>query len=430
MKAKRTLTAVLATVTLIMFMFTAAYASDSALESARIKNVKITRESIESLLDGKKELDGIVIITLPDTNHGKLCIGKRGLLRGEGVACENIDSLYFEPNSSADIDEVKNASFAFTPVYKDGSSGNVITYPFMDKIRANNTPIAENIAVKTFKNVTVSAKFSGIDPDADPLTYTLTTAPKLGTVMYDPSDSGAFVYKPYGNKTGTDTFTYMACDDSGVLSVPAKVTVSVEKQESDVTYSDMDGNDAHYAALLLSECGIFTGKTIGDCTYFEPNEPVTRAEFMAMAVALSEKEPTDEIASSVFIDNMDIPVWCRPFAATAVTAGFVQGSGDEGARLLRANDYITRAEAAVVVGNTVGIEKSEVMRVYADETAIPTWAKDAMCSADTLGIMPANSDGTMAPDAVLTRSEAAKILCSTLEYLENDSESVSWFKFW
>ncbi len=430
MKGSKTLTAILVTIAVIMSMFTVSFALDSDIETARVKNVKITRESIESMLDGERKLDGIVVITLPDTNHGKLCIGKRSLLRGEGVAAENIGSLYFVPNSNTDISELKNASFAFTPVYADGSTGNVITYSFSDKIQANNTPIAENLELKTFKNVTVSATFSGIDPDADTLTYTLTTAPKLGTVLYDTSGNGKFVYKPFDNKTGTDTFTYMACDDSGAVSVPAKVTVTIDKQESNITYSDMDGNDAHYSALLLSECGIFTGKTIGECTYFEPNEPVTRAEFIAMAVALSKKEPLGEIPSSTFIDDMDIPVWCRPFAATAVTAGFVQGSDDNGTRLLRANDYITRAEAATVIDNTVGLEKSDVVRVYADENSIPTWAKDAISSANMLGILSENYDGTIAPNDVLTRGEAATMLCRTLDYISKNETSVGWFNWW
>jgi hypothetical protein len=52
----------------------------------------------------------------------------------------------------------------------------------------------------------------------------------------DPADRGTveisgnrFVYTPYQNKTGSDTFTYMAKDADGAWSAEATVTVDVQK---------------------------------------------------------------------------------------------------------------------------------------------------------------------------------------------------------
>jgi len=432
MKGKKALTAMLLSAAIIASMLTAAYALDGSMETAKMKNVKITEESITNLLsESTKKLDGIVIITLPKEELGTLCIGKRGILRGEGVAVENLGALYFAPAAKIDKELLKTATFEFTPVYADGSAGNVLTYTFADKIRANNTPIAENLAIETFADVAVSGHFSGIDPDADALTYSLTTEPKLGTVLFDANGGGTFRYEPFAGKTGTDTFTYMATDDSGAVSVPAKVTVDITKQSTDLTYADMDGRDAHYAALVLSENGIFTGKTIGECTYFEPDALVTRAEFIAMTVALTgEVLPEDAVLTEEFLDDMDIPTWCKPFADIAVSAGFVQGSGAEGARLLRAGDYITRAEAAVVLTNALALEDVPASRYYADEELIPAWAKQAMTNMDDYGIMPALSDATMSPDTALTRAEAAKILCRAMDHTKPLEVETSFWGWW
>jgi len=427
MKARKAVTAFLLSFAVIASMFTAAYAMD-ATKTVKLKQVKITKESIEALLSDPKDLDGIVIITLPQPEYGTLCIGKRGLLRGEGVAVENLGELRFVPAENADADLVKNAFFEFTPVYADGSAGNVIPYSLSEKIRANNIPIAENIAVETFANVGITGQFSGIDPDADQVMYTLATEPKHGSVRYN--TNGTFLYQPFAGKTGSDSFTYMACDDSGAVSMPATVTIAINEQSTDLVYADMEGSSAQYAALLLSENGIFTGKTIGGCTYFEPDAQVTRGEFIAMTVALTELSPETNDASSAFLDETEIPTWCRAFTDTAVTAGFIQGSGSEGARLLRANDGITRAEAAVILSNVLDREDADVVRFYADEELIPAWAKQAMSNVDVYGIMPADADGTMAPDTVLTRADAALILSRMLSCFKPAEVETGFWGWW
>ena len=432
MKGKRALMALILSTAVVMSMFSVVYALEDTAETAKFKHVRIDKESICALLtDTKKELDGIVIITLPDEKLGTLCIGKRGLLRGEGVAVENLGELRFVPAEKVDKELLKTASFEFTPVYADGSAGNVLLYSFSDKIRANNTPIAENLAIETFANVTVTGQFSGIDPDADRLTYSLVTEPKHGTVLFDANGDGHFTYIPLSDKNGTDSFTYMTTDDSGAVSVPAKVTIDIQKQTTDLTYADMDGRDSHYAALRLSENSVFTGKTIGNCTYFEPDTLVTRAEFIAMTVAMMDEElPEDTDLASAFLDDMDIPTWAKPFADVAVSAGFVQGSGNEGERMLRAGDPVTRAEAAVILSGALSLDDASVVRVYDDEALIPDWAKQAMMNLDDLGIMPALSDADMSPDTVLTRGDAAMLLCRAMEYARPQETETGFWNWW
>ena len=47
---------------------------------------------------------------------------------------------------------------------------------------------------------------------------------------------------PYENKTGKDSFTYVAVDPAGNVSPEAKVSIQIEKPDTKVTYADMEGN--------------------------------------------------------------------------------------------------------------------------------------------------------------------------------------------
>ena len=59
--------------------------------------------------------------------------------------------------------------------------------------------------------------------------------------------SAKFVYTPYENKTGKDSFTYVAIDSAGNTSSEAKVTIQINKPDTKVTYADMEGDPAHKA---------------------------------------------------------------------------------------------------------------------------------------------------------------------------------------
>ena len=65
------------------------------------------------------------------------------------------------------------------------------------------------------------------DVDGDPLTAELVSGPADGTLTLQPD--GSFVYRPDPDFTGTDTFTYRACDDAGppACSPPRTVTITV-----------------------------------------------------------------------------------------------------------------------------------------------------------------------------------------------------------
>lgn len=88
----------------------------------------------------------------------------------------------------------------------------------------NNPPVAYDQTVNTIKNTPVAITLIAADPDGDPLTYTIASAPANGTV----SGSGSEItYTPNPDFTGVDNFTYEVTDGAGSTAT-ATVAVNVE----------------------------------------------------------------------------------------------------------------------------------------------------------------------------------------------------------
>ena len=89
-----------------------------------------------------------------------------------------------------------------------------------------SAPAAENLELRTYRNVSVGGRLKAFDPDGDVVSYSITTDPvKL-------EENGCFVYTPRENKRGRDYFGYKAVDSEGNLSQEATVIIRIEKQKS------------------------------------------------------------------------------------------------------------------------------------------------------------------------------------------------------
>lgn len=288
-------------------------------------------------------------------------------------------------------------------------------------VRLNSAPVAENLALETYRQVSVSGAFKALDPEGDPVTFSVVRQPKKGEVEVTDGD---FVYTPAQGKKGKDTFTYTAMDDKGNVSNEAVVTIEIKKQKTAVTYSDMTGSGDAYAAVLLAEKGVFVGQQIGGKYVFDPEEPVTRGEFLVMCMSLSGVEILD-VARTGFFDDNEIPVWQKPYLTTALTNDVVRGSAlSDGRIVFSPNDPVTFAEATVMVNNALGITDVALE----EEPAEPAWAVQASANLTSCGIFDTVSDGVSASH--LTRADAARMLEGAIRVLEEreDDSLLGWLK--
>lgn len=198
-----------------------------------------------------------------------------------------------------------------------------------EEASGEGAPIAEAFSLTTYRDVAVSGTFSGVDPQGEALTFRVTKNPARGSVTLAEEGSARFTYTPYENKTGKDSFSYVAVDQAGNVSQPAEVSVKIEKPRTDVTYADMAGHPAHKAAITLAEEGIFVGEQMGETWFFRPDTKVTREEFLAMAMDLVDLDALPEGVTTGFADEDSISVWARPYVASAFQAGMVQGTGTQ-----------------------------------------------------------------------------------------------------
>ena len=279
--------------------------------------------------------------------------------------------------------------------------------------RPNTAPIAENIELKTFRGVQVTGNFKVLDPDGDLLTFEITSVPKKGSVT--PVRGTEFVYTPNANAKGKDSFGYVAVDSNGGVSNTATVSIEIKKQSSKTTYSDMGSSSAHYAALVLSEAGIFTGEQLGGEYFFRPDETVSRGEFLAMCLKLSETEPINGITRTGFSDDSAIPAWTKPYVSAAVMRGLISGSRNvDGQLVFNASAPITFAEASVILNNA--LEITDVAAVSAIDTeTVPVWAAGAAMNLTACRILPTGLSGIS--DNAVTRADAAEMLLASADIL-------------
>lgn len=282
----------------------------------------------------------------------------------------------------------------------------------------NSAPIAENLSLSTYKGIAITSRFAATDPDGDSVTFQIVDSPARGQVTVDENDPAVFWYTPYEGKKGKDSFTYVATDDKGNMSQPATVKIVIEKQNTKVTYSDMTGEAAAYAATRLAEEGVYVGRQVGDLYCFDPGETFTREEFLALAMAVAGAEPLEGVTLTGFYDDESISAWAKGYVSAALMDGTVRGSyNEDGQVVFCGSAEISYAEAAVIVDRLLAIGD-----VSAQPTmAAPAWAAQSAANMEAVSVI--RSDAQLY--GTLSRSEGALMLSSMLDVVEN-RESSNW----
>ena len=284
-----------------------------------------------------------------------------------------------------------------------------LALPLGSALAVSGAPVAENLELTTYRNVSVGGQLAAADPEGGALSYEITTQPSKGEVVL--AEDGSFTYTPDANRKGRDYFGYRAVDESGARSQEATVIIRIEKQRTDACYADMAGHPAAYAATALAERGIFSAESLAGVMVFSPEREVTRAEFLSMCMALSGTEQLRGVASTGFADDAEIEAWLKPTVATALMDGVVSGYGVDGGAVFSPNEPITREEAAVMLDNVLDTTEIASTGLSAN---LPDWAAQAANNLAACGII-SEGEPFQLP---LTRADAAQMLIRAIEVLE------------
>ncbi|MDR0381634.1 MAG: S-layer homology domain-containing protein [Oscillospiraceae bacterium] len=371
--------------------------------------ILFTREEFAQRTGGETPLEGIVLTALPPPEIGTLVCGARMMMAGEAIVADALDTLRFVPATLG----AAETSFSYLPVFGGYAHGAPVTVRLTLAGLVNRPPTAEDMSLVTYRNIAVTQAFKGTDPDGDALFYKITKKARRGDV--EMGEEGLFTYTPYRNKTGADTFSYVAVDAQGHSSEEAVVSIKIEKPKTKTTYADMEGHPAYFAAVRLCEEGVFVGQQMGDLHYFGPDLPVSRGEFITLAMTAIGSQTVTPVAVTGFSDDEGTPAWVKPYASAALKDGMIHGVGlPDGRKALRADRPITRAEAAVILDNALRPADAG-QPVFADRDAAPAWARQAAANMNAAGVLSAFRDGTMRLSETLSRAAAAEMLWQAME---------------
>ncbi len=191
-------------------------------------------------------------------------------------------------------------------------------------------------------------------------------------------------------------------------------------------YRDIGGHWAEEPVFLLASLNVFNN----DSSYFSPDTPITRFDFArAIANSLSEvKELTaaervklkrDPKAVKLFDDiTVDDPEYA--YVKFVKERGIMVGENS----YFLPDRTLRRSEAIQIMVNALGITHlapSPPYQIgYSDEYEIPDWSKDAIYMAKDISLVTGYEDGTIRPNEMVTRAEAAVLINKFIQHIRED----------
>ena len=167
-------------------------------------------------------------------------------------------------------------------------------------------------------------------------------------------------------------------------------------------YHDLSGNHWAYEAVEnLSDRGIINGYN----GYFSPENNITRAEFIKILCTAFGITPGGEDA----FEDVEPEDWFAPWINAAFASGLVEGSLGR----VYPEDFISRQDAAVLLfrfSKYASMTFAQEQKEFSDSSLIAPYAKEAVGTLASGGFINGMGDGSFAPQAEMTRAQAAQLL--------------------
>ncbi len=234
--------------------------------------------------------------------------------------------------------------------------------------------------------------------------------PKKTAVVWLDNETGGLSFVPTRIATvnSSSIITFMRPAASGAYAVISGT-------------SSFTDTGKHWAG---SDINMMTAKNITagtSATKYEPEKPVTRAEF-AMFIVRGLGLSGDKAEGAKFKDVSTSSAMAA-YIGAASKAGIVKGHTDG---TFKPNNYVTREEmaamiirAAAVAGVQVELKGSAAsyFTPYRDRASIANWAQDALAKSVDAGIITGLTKTTMGPKGNATRAQAAIMIKRLLGYI-------------
>lgn len=202
------------------------------------------------------------------------------------------------------------------------------------------------------------------------------------------------------------TLAQQSSPGSSYAEPPAKPTDLPKTADDRKRKSFDDVKPSHWAHDYIGDLtakGVIDGKSEKT---FVPEARVTKAEFIKMLVVALGWELEEKDRSS--FTDVDKSHWSYKYIETAKSKGVISGyKGDS----FKPNQSITRAEAAKIIADALGLAKSGKGNL---KDVKSNWAERHIVACAEGGIIEGYPDGTFKPNNTLTRAEATKIVYDSI----------------
>jgi hypothetical protein len=158
----------------------------------------------------------------------------------------------------------------------------------------------------------------------------------------------------------------------------------------------------------MTAMGIMGGRKVGDDLYFDPDDKISRAEFVAMAMKCTGVRADSTLTSTYFDDDNSISPSLKSYIATAQRIGIINGDFKDGKLVFSPNEEITKYEAAKIISTIIGADNEGEESVFATDIDIPVWARGGVYAMCSLGVFDMDDQQTL--NESVSRSDIAQYL--------------------
>ena len=203
----------------------------------------------------------------------------------------------------------------------------------------------------------------------------------------------------------------------GTAVIPApmektEIAVDPEPTEEPITptfgFTDLSGFDwAKDAINNLYDKGIVNGVSK---SAYNPSGDVKREEFVKMIDTLYSSDST--VSSFADVNQNE---WYASYINKAVAAGIIKGMNENTFGL---GQGVTREDMAVMIVRALKLETNITGETFLDDSSIADYAKEAVYTLRSKGIISGTGNGNYEPKRVMTRAEAAVLINNILNIVD------------
>jgi hypothetical protein len=312
------------------------------------------------------------------------------------------------------------------PVSYQDASGGIITINTADAIITipANSDVGK-ILVTTNDKIVLSDNFvtgskvvsiEFIGKDGNPLSGDVRTKVEIPVKSDNKLISNVYEVQPDGTLKIVDSVT---TTDGKIVQNALEgrqyVVATYSRKFVDITSTMWSANDIQ----LLAAKQIVDGYNDGT---FRPNNEVTRAEFLAMAMRVLSYNLEPSGKGTVF-EDVKSGDWYSGIIEKAYENGIVSGDSEG---KFEPNREITKEEMIAIVVRLLEemrgkIDASNNNVKFTDANNIDSWAKNSIVKAEQVGLVDGNDQNQLEPDKTGSRAEAATLISKLFKMVNVES---------